>query len=156
VGSCGSTTPTFNIIVITRDPDAFLAIVATYPFVEAWITGDEREHTSRQRPQRPARTAIGRRVSRSTRDTLGGGKLGPDGHSLQSPSRGASSTYSRCSSSSAPVIAFFITKRVCLGLQKKDREIALHGFESGTIIATPGGEYIEVHEQLDDYERWRR
>ena len=54
-----------------------------------------------------------------------------------------------------PVLAFFITKRVCLGLQKKDREIALHGFESGRIVRLPGGEYIEVHEQLDDYERWR-
>ncbi|HAM27298.1 MAG TPA: ubiquinol-cytochrome c reductase cytochrome b subunit, partial [Microbacteriaceae bacterium] len=48
-----------------------------------------------------------------------------------------------------------VTKRVCLGLQKKDREIALHGFESGRIVRLPGGEYIEVHEQLNDYERWR-
>jgi ubiquinol-cytochrome c reductase cytochrome b subunit len=54
-----------------------------------------------------------------------------------------------------PVLAFFITKRICLGLQKKDREIALHGFESGRIVRLPGGEYVEVHEQLDDYERWR-
>ena len=54
-----------------------------------------------------------------------------------------------------PVLAFVITKRICLGLQKKDREIALHGFESGRIVRLPGGEYIEVHEQLDDYERWR-
>jgi len=37
----------------------------------------------------------------------------------------------------------------------KDREIALHGFESGRIVRLPGGEYIEVHEQLDDYERWK-
>ena len=54
-----------------------------------------------------------------------------------------------------PVIAYFITKRICLGLQKKDREIALHGYESGRIVRLPGGEYIEVHEQLDDYERWK-
>jgi len=54
-----------------------------------------------------------------------------------------------------PFIAFFITKRVCLALQRKDREIALHGFESGRVVRLPGGEYIEVHEQLDDFERWR-
>jgi ubiquinol-cytochrome c reductase cytochrome b subunit len=48
-----------------------------------------------------------------------------------------------------------VTKRVCIGLQKKDREIALHGYESGRIVRLPGGEYIEVHEQLDEYERWR-
>jgi len=54
-----------------------------------------------------------------------------------------------------PFLAFLITKRVCLALQKKDREIALHGYESGRIVRLPGGEYVEVHEQLDEYERWR-
>jgi ubiquinol-cytochrome c reductase cytochrome b subunit len=28
-----------------------------------------------------------------------------------------------------------------------------HGHESGRIVRLPGGEYIEVHEQVDDYER---
>ncbi len=54
-----------------------------------------------------------------------------------------------------PVVAYQVTKRVCIALQKKDREIALHGFESGRIVRLPGGEYIEVHEQLDEYERWK-
>jgi ubiquinol-cytochrome c reductase cytochrome b subunit len=54
-----------------------------------------------------------------------------------------------------PIAAFEITKRTCLALQRKDREIALHGYESGRIVRLPGGEYVEVHEQLDDYERWR-
>ena len=48
-----------------------------------------------------------------------------------------------------------MAKRICLALQKKDREIALHGYESGRIVRLPGGEYIEVHEQLDEYERWK-
>ncbi len=55
----------------------------------------------------------------------------------------------------SPMQMRFVTKRICIGLQKKDREIALHGFESGRIVRLPGGEYIEVHEQLSDYERWR-
>ena len=54
-----------------------------------------------------------------------------------------------------PIIAFILTKRACIGLQKKDREIALHGYESGRIVRLPGGEYTEVHEQLDSYERWK-
>jgi hypothetical protein len=61
----------------------------------------------------------------------------PPGAALLAPSR-------RSSSPSAPVLA----------LQRKDREIALHGYESGRIVRLPGGEYVEVHEQLDDYERW--
>jgi ubiquinol-cytochrome c reductase cytochrome b subunit len=54
-----------------------------------------------------------------------------------------------------PFIAFWIAKHTCLALQRKDREIALHGYESGRIVRLPGGEYVEVHEQLDEYERWR-
>jgi len=55
----------------------------------------------------------------------------------------------------APFFAYHVAKRLCIGLQKKDREIALHGYESGRIVRLPGGEYIEVHEQLSDYERWK-
>jgi ubiquinol-cytochrome c reductase cytochrome b subunit len=54
-----------------------------------------------------------------------------------------------------PIIAFIVTKRVCLSLQRKDREIALHGRESGRIIRMPHGEYIEVHEPLDAFEQYK-
>ena len=54
-----------------------------------------------------------------------------------------------------PFIAYFIAKRVCIALQKKDREIVLHGYESGRIVKLPGGEFIEVHQPLDEYDRWR-
>jgi hypothetical protein len=36
-----------------------------------------------------------------------------------------------------PVLAYVITKRVCLGLQRKDREDLLHGYESGIIRQLP-------------------
>jgi ubiquinol-cytochrome c reductase cytochrome b subunit len=42
-----------------------------------------------------------------------------------------------------------------LALQKKDRSMALHGFETGRIVRLPGGEFIEVHQQLDEYDRWK-
>jgi len=35
-------------------------------------------------------------------------------------------------------VAYFIAKRVCIALQKKDREIVLHGYESGRIVKLPG------------------
>jgi len=54
-----------------------------------------------------------------------------------------------------PVAAYFATKRICLALQKKDRQIVLHGTESGRIVRLPGGEYIEVHAPVDEYERWK-
>jgi ubiquinol-cytochrome c reductase cytochrome b subunit len=148
-------TYSFNIIVITVILIAFLGIVATYPFVEAWITGDKREHHIAERPRNaPTRTAIG--------------AAGVTFYAVlwAAASSDLMSTHFKVTIEGVihvlqvlfflgPVLAFFITKRVCLGLQKKDREIALHGFESGRIVRLPGGEYIEVHEQLDDYERWR-
>jgi ubiquinol-cytochrome c reductase cytochrome b subunit len=55
-----------------------------------------------------------------------------------------------------PVLAFWVTKRVCLGLQRKDRELVLHGHESGRIVRFANGEYVEVHTPLDEEERWLR
>ena len=54
-----------------------------------------------------------------------------------------------------PPIAFVVTKRICMGLQRKDREKVLHGRETGTIYRTETGEYFEVHAPLDEYSRWR-
>ena len=58
---------------------------------------------------------------------------------------------SRCSS--LPPIAYVITKRICLGLQRRDRERLLHGRETGVIRRLPSGEFIEVHAPISDEER---
>ncbi len=133
----------------------FMAIVAIYPFVEAWVTGDKREHHIAERPRNaPTRTAIG------AAGVMFYAAL------WAAASSDLIATHFRLSIEGVigglqfitvfgPVITYFVTKRVCLALQRKDREIALHGFESGRIVRLPGGEYIEVHEQLDDFERWK-
>lgn len=133
----------------------FLGLVAVYPFIEAWVTGDKREHHIAERPRNaPTRTAIG-----------GAGVMFYAGL-WAAASSDLIATHFRLSIEGVilalqlitvlgPIITYFVTKRVCLALQRKDREIALHGFESGRIVRLPGGEYIEVHEQLDDYERWK-
>jgi ubiquinol-cytochrome c reductase cytochrome b subunit len=54
-----------------------------------------------------------------------------------------------------PLLAFELTRRICLALQKKDRDLVLHGYESGRIVRLPGGEFVEVHQPLDEQERWR-
>ena len=54
-----------------------------------------------------------------------------------------------------PALGFFIAHRVCLALQKKDRELLLHGYETGRIVRLPGGEYVEVHRPISEAERWR-
>ena len=145
----------FNIISVIIVLPVFLLLVAIYPFVEAWVTGDKREHHMADRPRNaPTRTAIGAAGvtfyavlwAAASSDLMATHfKISLEGviHVLQALFF------------LGPIIAYFVTKRVCLALQKKDREIALHGYESGRIVRLPGGEYIEVHEQLDEYERWK-
>ena len=144
-----------NIMIPLLVLPIFLGLVAFYPFIEAWITGDKREHHIAERPRNaPTRTSIG--------------AAGVTFYAVlwATASSDLIATHFRVSIEDVihsmqllvfvgPVIAYIITKRITLGLQKKDREIALHGFESGRIVRLPGGEYIEVHEQLDEYERWR-
>ena len=133
----------------------FLLLVAFYPFIEAFVTGDKREHHIADRPRNaPTRTAIGAAGvtfyavmwAAASSDLIATHfRLSIEGvtHTLQ------------VMLIAGPIVAYLVTKRIALALQKKDREIALHGFESGRIVRLPGGEYIEVHEQLSDYERWR-
>ena len=144
-----------NILTPTIVLGLFIVLVALYPFFEAWVTGDKREHHIADRPRNaPTRTAIGAAGvtfyavlwAAASSDLIATHfKLTIEGviTSLQ------------VLFFLAPVLAFVITKRTCLALQRKDREIALHGYESGRIVRLPGGEYIEVHEQLEDSERWR-
>ncbi len=144
-----------NILIPLVGLMAFLAVVAFYPFVEAWITGDKREHHIAERPRNaPVRTSIG--AAGITFYAVLWGAASSDliaTHFLLSI-EGVIRTM-QILLFVGPVAAYFLTKRICLGLQKKDREIALHGYESGRIVRLPGGEYIEVHEQLDEYERWK-
>jgi ubiquinol-cytochrome c reductase cytochrome b subunit len=49
-----------------------------------------------------------------------------------------------------PALAYVITKRVCLGLQRKDAQELLHGYESGIIRQLPNGEFIEVHQPVNE------
>ena len=144
-----------NVLLPLAVLPIFLGLVAFYPFIEAWITGDKREHHIAERPRNaPARTSIG--AAGITFYAVLWAAASSDliaTHFLLSI-EGVIRTM-QILLFIAPVIAYFLTKRICLGLQKRDREIALHGYESGRIVRLPGGEYIEVHEPLDEYERWR-
>jgi len=48
----------------------------------------------------------------------------------------------------APPIAYAVTYKICLGLQRHDREVLEHGIETGIIKLLPNGEFIEVHQPL--------
>ena len=48
-----------------------------------------------------------------------------------------------------PAIAFWITRRWCISLQRHDNEKLLHGYETGIIMRSPEGGYSERHLPID-------
>lgn len=133
----------------------FLALVAIYPFVEAWVTADKREHHVLDRPRNaPTRTGIGAAGvtfygvlwAAASTDLIAIFFKMSLNHVL---------TFMQVLLIVGPIAAYIITKRVCLSLQRKDREIVLHGRETGRIVRLPHGEYIEVHEPLNEYEMYK-
>ncbi|MEV8069206.1 cytochrome bc complex cytochrome b subunit [Streptomyces sp. NPDC085995] len=125
-----------------------LVAIAIYPFLEAWVTGDRREHHILDRPRNaPTRTAFGAAwISWYFVLLVGGGNdLWATHFHL---SINAITWFVRVSFFVMPVIVFVVTKRICLGLQRRDKEKVLHGRESGIIKRLPHGEFIEVHEPL--------
>ncbi|MDQ0605631.1 ubiquinol-cytochrome c reductase cytochrome b subunit [Streptomyces canus] len=130
-------------------PTIMMAVVALWPFLEAWVTGDKREHHLLDRPrERPTRTAFAIAfVSFYLVLFFGGANdiLAERFHlSLNSI------TYAvRVGVFVVPVVTYLVTKRICLGLQLRDRDKLLHGRETGRIKRLPHGEFVEVHARLD-------
>lgn len=145
----------FNILIPLVVIGIFLVLVALYPFIEAWITGDKREHHLLDRPRNaPTRTAIG--AAGVTFYAVMWGAASSDLIATHFSLDVFQVTHAlQFLLIAGPILAYFLTKRIALGLQKKDRQIVLHGTESGNVIRLPHGEYLEVHEPLDEYERWQ-
>ncbi|WP_311198057.1 ubiquinol-cytochrome c reductase cytochrome b subunit [Ornithinimicrobium sp. INDO-MA30-4] len=130
------------------------AIIIAYPFVENWVTGDKREHHILDRPRNaPVRTAIGASaisiylvLALACVNDIIAIKFGLSINDL--------TILFRALFFIAPIVTFPIVKRLCISLQRADRDLVLHGTESGRIVRTPEGEFFEVHEPLNEYDRY--
>ncbi|HET7327342.1 MAG TPA: cytochrome bc complex cytochrome b subunit [Nocardioidaceae bacterium] len=136
-------------------PGLLFTIAVVYPFIEQWVTGDKREHHLLQRPRNaPARTAF--IVSLMTFYGLlwvaGGNDIIAVEFNLD---LNWITRVMRWLVIVGPVIGYIVAKRMCLGLQRSDRERALHGYETGIINRAPSGEYTERHAPLTIEETWR-
>ncbi|WP_105036823.1 cytochrome bc1 complex cytochrome b subunit [Cryobacterium aureum] len=148
-------TYSMNIVVVLAVVGLFIVTVMIYPFIEAWITGDNREHHVLDRPRNaPTRTAIGAAGVTFYASLWAAASSDIMATHFHLTMEGVIHTL-QATTLLGPFLAFFIAKRVCLALQKKDREIVLHGYESGRIVRLPGGEFVEVHQPVDEYERWK-
>ncbi|NBE98458.1 ubiquinol-cytochrome c reductase cytochrome b subunit [Nonomuraea sp. KC401] len=121
-----------------------------YPFLERWITGDRGEHHIADRPRNnPHRTAIG-----VTGITFYGLLLVLGANDLIATFFNISlnwTTYAgRVLIFVGPAVAYLVTYRLCLGLQRSDVSVLDHGVEAGVIRRLPHGEFIEVHTPPSD------
>jgi ubiquinol-cytochrome c reductase cytochrome b subunit len=130
-------------------------VVGVYPFVERWVTGDTREHHLLDRPRNaPVRTAIG--MAGITMYSVLMFAAANDIIAIKMHmSINDITLFLRTAFFVAPIIVFWVTKRICLSLQRSDRNKVLHGRETGTIIRTPDGQFFERHGDLTAGEQWK-
>ena len=135
-------------------PGLLFTALGVYPFIEQFVTGDRTEHHILDRPRNaPTRTGIGVMSITAWLVFFANGAndiLAITFHLSINQITWAA----RILLFTLPPIAYVITKRICLGLQRRDRELVLHGRETGRIVRLPNGEFIEVHEPITDVERW--
>jgi ubiquinol-cytochrome c reductase cytochrome b subunit len=148
----GHTIP-WNVLIPALVPLGIIMTgAAMWPFLEAWITGDHREHHLNDRPRNaPTRTAIG--VTAITFYGVlwleGANDIIADHFNI---SLFLTTEIARYAIFILPVVAYIVTKKICLGLQRKDLHLLEHGVETGIIRQLPSGEYIEVTRPLNDEE----
>jgi ubiquinol-cytochrome c reductase cytochrome b subunit len=135
-------------------PGVVITLMIAYPWIEALATGDRREHHLLDRPRNaPTRTGLG--VMAITFYTLlwisGGNDIVAVFTHL---SINDITNVLRALVIVLPPLAFLVTKRICLGLQRKDREKVLHGRETGRVFRTEEGQVFELHEALSERDRW--
>ena len=139
-------TISWNVMIpILIVPPMMLVVLILLPFIEGWITGDKREHHLLQRPRNaPTRTAV--MVSLMTFYGLAWAAGGNDIIAIKFNSSINNITYfMRVMIFVGPAIAFFVTRRWCISLQRHDNEKLLHGYETGVIMRSAEGGYSERH-----------
>ena len=134
-------------------PGIMFTALGLYPWIEAWVTGDKREHHLLDRPRNaPTRTGLGvmALVFYMILVISGGNDIIASAFNL---SINQITWTFRFLLFIAPPLAFVLTKRICLGLQRRDNNKLLHGYETGRILRLPNGEFIEVHEPIGEVEK---
>ncbi|MDN5853053.1 MAG: cytochrome bc complex cytochrome b subunit [Actinomycetia bacterium] len=136
-------------------PGLLFTVLGVFPFVEQWVTGDKREHHLLERPRNnPTRTGFGVAgiVWFGTLWLAGGNDVVALVFHLDIF---AITWLARVIVFIGPVFAFLVTKRICLGLQRRDVEQVLHGYETGIIERSPDGGYTELHAPVPSDEAYR-
>jgi ubiquinol-cytochrome c reductase cytochrome b subunit len=149
-------TVAWNVLIPALAPLGLLITgAALWPFIEQWVTGDRSEHHLVDRPRNaPTRTAIGMAAVTFYGVLWLEGANDVIADHLQI-SLYVTTEIARYAFFIAPIVAYWVTKRICLGLQRKDLHLVEHGVETGIIRQLPTGEYIEETRPLTEEETAR-
>ncbi len=135
-------------------PGLLTTLLVAYPWIERLATGDGREHHLLDRPRNaPTRTGIG--VMSLVFYCLLWANGGNDIIATQlNLAINDITRFIGVMMFVAPPLSFIITKRICLGLQRRDRERVLHGVETGQVFRLDNGEVLERHAPMSSYDQW--
>ncbi len=135
-------------------PGLAFTVLLLLPFLDTWVTGDKREHHLLQRPRNaPTRTALF--VALMTFYGLMWAAGGNDILAITFDLSINQITYfMRAAVFIGPVLAFVITRRWCISLQRADQQRLLHGYETGVIMRSAEGGYSERHLPIAEAEAY--
>ncbi len=129
-------------------PTILFVVAGAYPFIEARMTHDRARHHLLQRPRDvPVRTSLGAMAVTFYLVLFLSGANDLIAHAFDI-SLNAMTWGGRILLLILPPTAYALTYRICIGLQRHDREVLEHGIETGLITALPNGAFIEVHQPL--------
>jgi ubiquinol-cytochrome c reductase cytochrome b subunit len=129
-------------------PGLLMVLLLGYPVFERWVTGDRGEHHLCDRPRdKPTRTGLGVAGIVWYAVLLAAGGNDVTAFSFR-VSVNALTWILSIAVVLCPIIAFLITKRLCLALQSHERHVLTEGEETGEVVQKVHGELQPQHAPL--------
>jgi ubiquinol-cytochrome c reductase cytochrome b subunit len=126
-------------------PGLIMGALALYPWFEQWVMRDQRDPFVVDRPRdMPVRTGLGAGFVAFYLVLWLAGGVDSIATTLQTSVNGIIRVL-QVSVFVLPPLAFWVAKRISLGLQLRDQEELVHGHPSGTIMVSPDGGFAEEH-----------
>lgn len=140
-------------------PGAFFTLLAAWPVIERRLIGDRKLHLAPDSP----RDAVTRTAAGAAGIAFYG-LLWAAAANDQIALHFRLSLYDvtwffRVAVFAGPVLAYWLTRRICLGLADREREQVEHGHETGRIVMDTNGGFHEITvplHDLHDGEQWGR
>ncbi|WP_433505871.1 cytochrome bc1 complex cytochrome b subunit [Pseudonocardia halophobica] len=125
-------------------PLLLFALLAAYPFLERRATGDRGPHQLLQRPRdNPVRTGIGAMGLTFYGILFASGATDVIAASFDLPFEYLVWA-GRIGLIVLPPLAYTVTRRLCVGLQRADRDVLERGVRTGVLTERPDGVFLEV------------